>query len=170
MTDPQQKDTSMEAVAEATAGHGEYVTEEGRKVRVYKVTVAQHAVVLKVVRSVVSVIDEISGGAVSKGDMAKAQEAAGESVSSVDRLFVMAEDNMPLIIEIIENVTDLTKEEVEALSLADLFDLLVVAWKVNHSFFTKAVQAIQLLNGSSPEQPSEMKSISKSKRKRVRGK
>ena len=169
MVDGEQKDTSMEAVAEATAGFGTYVTEEGRKVRVYKVTVAHHAVVLKIVRSVVSVIDEISGGAVSKGDIAKAQEAAGESMSSVDRLFVMAEENMPLIIEIIESVTDLTKEEVEDLPLGDLFDLLVVAWKVNQSFFTKAVQAIQLLNVSSPEQPSEMKSVSKSQRKRVRG-
>ena len=170
MAQAQEKDSSMEAVAEARHGFGTYVTEDGKTVRVYKVTLAHHAVVLKILRSVVSVIDEISGGAVSRGDISGAQEAAEDSVSSVDKLFGLAEDNMPLIMEVLEHITDLSRDEVENLPLSDLFDLLMVVWKVNHTFFTKAMRMFQLSSGSSPEPQEEMKSISKSPRKRTRGK
>jgi len=168
MVETAQKDTSMEAVAEAVTGHGEYVTEDGRKVKVYKVTVKDHAIVLKIMRSVATVIDEISGGAMSKGDVAKVTSDVEESLSSVDKLFMTAEENMPILIEVIYRLTDLSEEEVGDLPLSDLFDLLMVIWKVNHRFFTKAMEMFRSLSGSTPEQPSEMQSISKSKRKRTR--
>lgn len=132
------QDTSMDALAKAHDIRGEYVTEDGAKLHVRKVTVADYPLVLKVARAAIAYVQDIG-------------EKDGSMTMMVASFFDVLEENMPLVIEVVGNVTNQTKEEVETLSLGDIFGLVSVIWETNKAFFMQTMAAIQSLNPSTPE-------------------
>lgn len=144
-------DKSMDAVAEAYAGAVQYECEDGSVVTVRKATVKDYPLVLKVVRSVVAYVDSMTSGAVSSGDVAKAEAAAAAAVSQTESVINLIEDNLPLALDIIEKVTSLSGEEVNELTLGDLVGLSLKIWEVNQRFFIQTMGMLQGLGMSTPQ-------------------
>lgn len=147
-------DTSMERLADVTLQSvAKYQTDDGTEVEIRKARTSDYPLVLKVIRSVASYIDGKTGGAVSGGDPESAKKQAEAAFSEVDQLFTLVEDNMPLVLTIIENLSSLDREGVENLSLEDLVALGTLVWQVNQGFFMQAMAIISGLTKSTPQAP-----------------
>lgn len=150
------KDTSMDRLADASLKSiAKYTTDEGVEVEVRKARTSDYPMVLKIARSVAAYIDSKTGGAVTSGDVAAASAKAEEAFSGVDQIFVLVEDNMPLVLAVLESLTTLTEDEVQDLALEDLIGLATIVWQVNQGFFMQVMAIISGFSMSTQQAPAQ---------------
>ena len=150
------EDISMEALAEAYLNDPTYELEDGRKITVRKATTKDYPMVLSLIRKVVAYIEKSSGRGVAGQTPQQAQKMAEEAMLGTSVLDTI-EQNMPAVIQVVEDLTDLTPEEVQELTLGDLIGVGQKIWATNQRFFIQTMALMQNFGPSTPQQ--DLKSI-----------
>ena len=145
------EDISMEALAEAYMNDPTYELEDGRTITIRKATVADYPLVLKVVRAVIKYVESLAGDTVTDKTPGQAQKVAEEAMAG-SSVIDMIEDNLPMVLQVIESLTDLEQKEVQQLTLGDLLGVAQKVWAINQRFFIQAIALMQNF-GPSTQQP-----------------
>ena len=158
MSNEETQDTSMDALADAMREAQTYTTEAGFELELHKATVQDHPIVLKVVKSISKQMLELQTP--EEGDSPRSQ------AQQVDFAFEIIESNFPLVLEVVERLTSLNNDQVQALTLSDLLSICTRLWMLNQRFFTQAMALLPMSLGQFTPQESTNGNENRAQRRR----